>query len=90
MKFDAKKILQDAKESVKIEVDLDGFVLKQVDSLVIPTADILLEKLKKAIPGQLDDALIDSIKPKLYAEVKEELQKLLIKAEDKINEVVKP
>lgn len=89
MKVNGKEVLEDLRKHVKIEIDLDGFVISQVDKLAIPMVDSLLEKLMKVIPGQLDDALISSFKPMLYKEVKEELVSLLSKVEDKIDNVVK-
>ncbi len=89
MKIDGKELVADLRKHVKLEVDLDGFVLAQVDKLVIPMTDSLLAKVNKLIPGPIDDAIVASIKPQLYAELKEELQKLLVKVEDKIEDVVK-
>ena len=89
MKIDGKALLEDLKKHVKIEVDLDGFALAQVDKLVVPAVDSLLVKLNKLIPGPIDDAIVAQIKPQLYEQLREELAKALQKVEDKIEDVVK-
>jgi len=58
-----------------IEVQLKAAVESHSDS----TADLLLNKLKEAIPGQIDDAIIEAAKPQLKAAVKAELLKLVDK-----------
>lgn len=47
-------------------------------------ADSLLAKLAESIPGQLDDAIIEKVKP----QVKEELKKFLLGQAEKISDKV--
>lgn len=88
-KFDGKAIVTSLRKHVKVEVDLKGFAIEQVDQLVIPGVDKLLASICKAIPGGIDDAVAESLKPQLYKELKEELLKALEKLEDKIDDVIK-
>lgn len=88
MQIDTKELIADVRKHVKVEVDLDGLVLSQVDKLVIPMVDKAIEKLCKAIPGPIDDAVVAAVKPQLYKELKEELAEILQKAEKKIDVVV--
>jgi hypothetical protein len=83
MKIDAKEVLNDLKDCV--QVDLSKFAVMQTDKIIIPVIDSVLVKLNKLIPGPIDDAVVASIKPQLYKEVKEELEKLLNKVDDVIN-----
>lgn len=83
MKINGKEILKDLKDCV--EIDLSKFAVLQVDKIVIPVTNAVLEKVKKLIPGGIDDAIIEQIKPQVYAEVKEEVEKLLNKVDDAVN-----
>lgn len=88
MKIDGKEVLADLRKHVKLEVDLDGFALSQMDKIVIPLTDSLLAKVAKLIPGSIDDAIITTLKPQIYAELKEEIAKALVKVEGKLDEVL--
>lgn len=62
------------------EISLELFVEKAFE----PVVDGLLEELKKAIPGQVDDAVIEMVKPSLKPIAK----KLLLEQIEKISEKV--
>lgn len=67
----------DLGEKVKalVEVELEKAIEAKSDAVV----NALLAELAKAIPGQLDDVMIEAAKPKLLPVVKAELLKLVEK-----------
>ena len=59
----------------------DGKVLlaHQLELLFGPAAELALSKLKEAIPGEVDDMIIDMVGPKVIELLRAELDKALAK-----------
>lgn len=88
VKVNKEELLKDVRDCIKIDVDLDTLVLRQIDKLVIPAVDHALAKACKAIPGPIDDGVVAALKPELYKGVKEYVAKALQKVEDRIETTV--
>lgn len=88
MKIDKKEIVDLVKAHVKVELDLDGLGVALVEKLAEPLADQVLASVCKAIPGGIDDAIVLSVKPQIYAEVKKHIAEALEKVETKLEHVI--
>lgn len=61
----------------QLEVAIEGLIVKHLDQVV----DQVVLKITEAIPGTLDNVLLESAKPK----IKEELKKVLLAQAEKIS-----
>jgi len=74
---------------VKLEVDLSGLVNDVVVEKVLePQLVKLIEKIKKVIPGGIDDAILDNLLAKELPNLKKELAEEMEKLEVKLQEVI--
>lgn len=75
-----KEQLKDLPEKLLKRIDVEGFLVEDVgEALLEPLIIKLADKIKKIIPGQFDDALIDQAIKEQLPEAKEELRELVKK-----------
>lgn len=87
--MDLKLVADKLKSRVKIDIDLEGFIMEDVVAgIVEPEIRELAEKLKKAIPGQWDDAIIDAAMAQHFDALKEKLRKEMARVEARIEKAI--
>lgn len=82
LKEEAQKVIDGLLEQGKIQLELA--VEKEINDKCDEVVEKILQKIADAIPGGLDNVVIEAAKPK----VKEELKKLLLSQAEKISDKV--
>lgn len=75
--MDFKELGEKAVEQLKADAKLA--VAHQIELCFMPAAELALSQLKAAIPGSVDDAVIDMVGPKLIELLRAELDKMVAK-----------